>query len=269
MPIGLRIGPVGLRIGDRVGTSPGASWTKDATSLWATPRTSSEWSTFLASISLSGGNPLECWDFGAASGNITGLLGGINLTATAGSPALEYRQAVTGWESKWAGPSGDNSSGKFESTAAGLPDVNTTSALLGAYVYQAAAPGASREFLALGVGIRMAARITTTPRLQGNNGTNAATGGVDPTGAVQFVIIEINRSLSRTAVYTMAEKIVPTWAATMTGKRALFGGAGLTTPRIWYRYGFLFSGTAAEKTQAQIKTLMGGMAGSTPAWTAA
>ena len=267
------VGPItGPRVGPVVGPYPSLTqptWTEDATSGFAMPRTLAEWQRLLASASLTG-DPLECWDFSAASGNITGLLAGLNLTATAGAPALEYQQTVAGWDaSKWAGPSGDNSSGKFESTSASLPDVSTTSALLGAYVYQAAAPAATREFLALGVGVRMAARITNTPRFQGNNGTNAATGGVDPTGSVQFVIIEINRALSRTAVYTMAEKIVPTWAATMTGKRALLGGAGANAPRLWYRYAFEFSGAAAERSQADIKTLMTTMAGSAPAWTPA
>jgi hypothetical protein len=267
--VGLRIGPVGLRMGPRMGTSAGAGYTKDSGSSWAVPQNSGEWAALMAIAGLSG-SPTECWDFGAASGNITGRIAGLNLTATAGSPALEYRQELSGWESKWAGPSGDNSSGKFESTAAGLPDVLTVSALLGAYVYQAVAPAASREFLALGVGVRMAARITTTPIIQGNNGTNIASGAANPTGSAQFVIIEINRNLSRTAVYTMAEKIVPTWAATMTGKRALFGGAGLSAPRIWYRYGFLFSGAQAERSQAYIKTLMTCMAnGTAPLWTAA
>lgn len=243
------------------------SWDYDATSNKPVPSSSTQWIAFLRAMGLADvAVPDALWLLQETSGNPVDSIGGFTLTATAGSPALAYSQVITGWSRTGIGPSGDNSSGKLENTNTGLPDVLTSSILVVGLIVLQATPAATREFLAVGTTIRMAARLNATPTLQGNNGTNAATGASNPTAAVRPFALLIDRTNSVTAVYTDQEKVVPTWATTMTGKRVLLGGAGANAPQCAYIYACAFFGTNAELGATRIKRLIKAL-GYAASWT--
>lgn len=233
-----------------------AAVSADATSGILVPANATEWAAVMAAAGIGSGGPSALWLLQEASGNAADSIGSFTLTATAGSPALAYQQTVTGWSRKGIGPSGDNSDGKLSSTSTSLPDLDTSSALLLTYTILEATPGASREFTCLAPSFRMAARLTTTPRLQGNNSVNVATGSADPTGQVRPYVLQVDLANSVTALYDDAEKVIPTYSTTPSGKRVTLGGLGLNAPQCKHLYAALFIGTAAEMTAAQIKTLL-------------
>lgn len=269
---------VGIKVGHRVGVAvgvgedaiaPGGGWTKDPTSLMAVPKDLAEWGALLSAAGDTVGAPFFGLGFQEASGNLSSLFGGLTFTATAGSPALSYGQTISGWSRKFAGPGGDNSSGLWQNTDASLPNAATDDiALMGWSIFQAT-PAGTREWVAQGTTGRNAARLTATPRLQCNNGTNVATGSSAPTAAVRWWVLQLDRTNSVTALFTDQEKVIATYAGTVpTGKRILIGGAGANAPQCAHGYMVGFRDAAARRSQAQWKTL-GTTMGATIPWSPA
>lgn len=255
------------QLGNRPAGSSGPAWTSDATSGKAVPATQAEWTALLASAGLSLGDPFFALGFQESSGNLTSLFGGLTFTATAGSPALSYGQTVAGWSRKFAGPGGDNSSGLWQCTDASLPDAATDDILLVGWSIFQSTPAGNREWMAQGTTGRNAARINATPRMQCNNGTNAGTGGVDPTLAVRWWALQWNKTGSVSALFTDQEKVIATYSALVpTGKRILVGGAGANAPQCAHTYVVGFRDAASRYTQTQLKTL-GTAMGANVVWT--
>lgn len=258
--IGARIGTVfGARIGVGVdelgpGVDPMAGVTRDATSGIYIPQTAGEWTTTLTAAGIASGGPAALWKFQDASGNPADSIGSFTLTAT-GTPS--YQQAVAGWTSlSITFP--DGATGALTTTAAGLPDISTTSILVLVYVRMpATAPAGTRNVVTVGTvaATRTAAEILNTPTLRAFTNANTAVGS-NPVGAVRPVVVQVNRTGSITAVYTDQDKLLPTFSAGTTGKAVVFGGSSNASAAQGYVYATMFSGAAADLSAGQVKTLL-------------
>ena len=272
--IGVRLGgSVGTRdgvalgiSGDPVGPDNGmSSVTRDALSGIFCPASTGEWTTTLTTAGQSG-NPLSTWLCQEASGNLADSLAANTLTITGASWA--YRQAVTGW-SRLAVTLPDAASNHNAQNTTTVPDVSTTSVLLMLYVsFPAVAPAAGRRIARLDSTTGAIAAITSSPVVQcltqGTGGTTAS-GISSPLGAVRPVIIAVNRTAGTAKVYTNQDKVTGT-QGTYAGLAVGFGSSSSLAMNMGVLYGALFSGANAERTDAQVKSLLTTL-GWSPAWT--
>lgn len=265
--IGVR---AGIKCGVRAGIAAGASAdeltasggggmtgvTQDATSLIYVPATAGEWTTTMAAAGIGSGNPASLWLCQEASGNLADTIDSNVLTVAGANWA--YRQAVTGW-ARLALTVTDASANHNAQNNATVPDVQTTSALLyGVVSMPAAAPAANRRMAHLDGTAIAAIGLSTVPRLQcvtGGTGGSTVSGTAVPTGAVRPIIIAVNRAANTAKVYSDQEKVTGT-QGTYSGVSIGWGSSSATTPAIGLLYSALWTGAAAELSDAQIKTLL-------------
>lgn len=258
MPIG-----IGLSIGPRIGIGIGtfgvntpqtfsmATVARDATSNIYCPANAAQWTQTLGVAGITSGNPAGLWLCQEASGTLADSIGALPLTS---SGAWTYQSAITGW-TRLGLSCLDAGTATLLSTDASLPDISTTSQLIFAYISMpAAAPAVVRVVCASGTTM-LAFRINTTP-VALCVGTNTGTGAANPTGAVRPVVLKLDRSNNTGVLYTDQEKLTASNVTTMTGKRVGFGGLGANTPAMIVGYGAVFTSTAAQMTDAQVKTLL-------------
>lgn len=227
--------------------------TKDATSGIFVPASLSEWSQTLQVAGIGSGAPSLGWGCQDAAGPLAEFLGGGTVTLAA-TGAVTFQQTVTGWSRKAVGLQ-DAATEKFSSTAAALPDISTTSALLLVYMDVLATPAAVRVLSALGT-TNAKMDVTTVPQPRTDSNVNTATGtGGFPTSPIPLVL-KVDRTNTVVRGYTLADKMAPTFDATMTGKSLTLGGLAANAASSQYLYAVLFTGAAAELTDAQIKTLL-------------
>lgn len=237
----------GVLSGVRSGLNPtlGAVATSDATSGKYVPISAAEYTA----LGLS--TPASIWLMQEAIGDLADSVGSITLTAN-NSPA--YQQSVSGWTRKAVKLTDGTANQNFGSSAAGLPDISTTSALLLLYA-EVSTIGSTRGVALLGT-TTAELRALTTPSYRMVSGGNLSTGVSNPTGAVRPIVIKVDRTNSACVAYTDQEKLAPTFDAAMTGKQLVVGYTGGTPPTVAYLYGALFTGAAAEKSDAQVKAML-------------
>lgn len=258
MPILARVGPHGVRVGPRLGSSndgvsdPMAGVSRDATSLIYCPASSAEWLTTLAAAGLSSAfAPSSLYLLQEAAGNPADSIAARTLTRTG---VVTYQDPTTGWSRlgiAWA----DGGNATLLNADASLPDVSTTSHMLLAYVdMPTAAPGVARAFG--GVGTTMtAARISTTPRVQVVAGATA-NGIANPVNAARPLLIQVNRTAGTATVSTDQEEVSTVNLTGVTGQRIGWGGVGVLTPNMTLMYLASFEGAAAEMSTAQKRALL-------------
>lgn len=233
-----------------------ASVTRDATSLIYVPASAGEWSSTMAVAGIGSGNPASTWLCQEASGNLADSIGANTLTVAGASWA--YRQAVTGW-TRLALTVPDASANHNAQNNATVPDVQTTSVLLyGIVSMPAAAPAANRRIAHLDGTSAAIIQLNTTPRLQcvtGGAGGSVVTGTANPVNAVRPLIACVNRTANTAKVYSDQEKITGT-QGTYSGVSIGWGSSSGTSPAMGLLYGAMWTGSAAELTDAQIKTLL-------------
>lgn len=254
-----------LRSSIRSGLNPGA-WTSDATSGKAVPANASEWDSVMSSSGISTGSPIAAWQLQEAAGNFADSIGAFTLTAS----AFSYQKAIAGWTRKGAGSAADASAATASLTGGAIGDIQAASALFLAYVQLAAAPAATRDVLALGGSTSCrAAQVTITPAYKAtpNDASATATGAANAGTAVRPVILHVNKAASVWRVITDQEIVQPTpWTAPPVSNALIAIGSVLTsTPSFSVLYAACFRGTAAELSNAQIKTMLQTL-GWTVAW---
>ncbi len=255
--IGPRIGEtIGPRIGTRIGLVRDGSVTTDATSGKGVPATAAEF----ASLGWTASN---LWLFQMASGNASDSIGAVTLTA-AGS--IGYQTAVTGWTRTATTFTAEGGASVFSTTS--IHDNAASSGLLLAYVRLTATPGATRDVMGFGSGTDYRfANVTVAPVYQAaENGGGTTAGASNPGTSVRPVIVQVNRSESRFSVITDQEVVTEGWT-NPAGGGSLLGIGGMIggVAPMEILYAAFFSGAAAEKTTAQIKTLLQTL-GWTVAW---
>lgn len=265
------IGPrVGLAIGPRVGpavsldadpifsggggVNPMAGVDQDGASAKYVPANGAQWTQTMAVAGIGSGNPTDWWLCQEAAGNLASSGAGITLAAN-GTPL--YQQAVSGWSRLGVGFT--NAANQRFTAAAGIaPNPATTSVLFLWYMAITAAPGAQVVMGNVSDGAtnyRVMAQVVGSTKIQNacagvvvNGTTDATTVGIQP------VVIQYDRTNSVANVYTLNDKIVGTYNASVVDGRKGIGGA--TSPTGQAVYGALWSGAGAEMSAAQIKTLL-------------
>lgn len=268
--IGLRVGlAAGVMASLRVGIGadeiapqgPGMTGvSRDATSGVYVPTSSSEWSTALASAGLVSGGPSSLYLCQEASGNAADSIGAIAMTA-AGSPL--YQQAVTGWTRKAFGFNG-GASQKFSVAAGTGPNPSSTSVAYLLYANVTATPASIMGLAAIAsAAAPVAVQVNTTPRLRTMNpGTATTAGASNPTATgLQPMLLKYDRTNSTLVLYTGQEKIVGTYTSgavdSAKGLGGLAsGGAGGSAFTGQVAYWAVFSGAAAELSDANAKALL-------------
>lgn len=252
---GISGGPAPGVSADRLG---GAGWTIDAASSKGTPASAAELNAMFAraglSIAASGLYLMQ-----EASGNMLDSIGTAPLVAA--GTTRNYQQSVTGWTRKFITNSADGGTSTWSSTDASLPDLSTTSFAMLAYVLMpTAAPAAARNLIAMagsGAG-RADASLTTGPVVRGlSTTTNITNGTSNPVGAstVRPIVLMSDKTNSRARVYTDQDKISPTFGA-VTGKALTLGSNSGGAIAGGYGWGFTLFGAAAERTDAQWKSIL-------------
>lgn len=265
--LGLRSGlAAGARAGLAVGVSadplrPDASSAadRDATSNIYVPSTAGQFTALGITA------PSHLWLCQEAAGNLADSIGGMTLTAS-GSPT--YQQAVSGWSRKGVGFTVTLNQ-RFSAAAGVGPDPGSVSTLWLAYVAVIGAQGGNRDIFGpnnTAGGTAAKVQTTTTPRVRGSFAGTVASGTSDPTATgLQPMVIKVDRTNSTAVVYTGQEKITGTYSAIISESTAKgFGSSGSTSFGGLIAYSALWSGAAAEVSDAQAKTLLQALGWSIP-----
>lgn len=244
--MGLYVGPEDADISP----SPLLTVTRDLSSLMYRPANAAEWTTFLLAAGDSIGNPVGSRNFQEASGNFADSIGSVTLSAGTGQ---SYRQPVSGWSSFSAKlpDGGVNRIGNLTTA----PNPATTSVMQCAYLDLPAAPAAIRDLM--GVTTNVAVEYLTTGKLRLVGGTLVDT--VNSYASTRTpVILRVNNTAATLTLFTDKEKLTGTYALPAASTLVSYGripvsglcsAAGLI-------FDFEFTGAAAERSDAQIKTIL-------------
>ena len=268
--IGFRPGVVcGLNAGVAAGISADplgtafslATVAKDATSNIYCPASAAQWTQALGVAGIGSGGPFGLWLCQEASGNLADSIGSFTLTV-AGAPT--YQNAIAGWTRK-ALHTTDGGSQGWSTTSASLPNIGSTSCLLLIYLNLTANPAATHIAAVQG---------TTTSKVEFTSSSvpvitsagNSQTGSTAVTTTVVPVVQKVDRTNSVVTLYTLADKITPTFSGTMTGQKLLLGtDVGSGGSPVSYLYAAAFQGAAAELSDARVKSLLQTL-GWSPTW---
>lgn len=237
---------------------------KDATSGIRCPASGTEWTNLMTLAGLVSGNPGSLWLMQEASGSLADSIGSVTLSQL-GTGHL-YAQSVTGWSRK-AATCVDGTANQRWGNSTTAPDPSLTSVLYLAWIRMPAssAPAATRDIM--GGPNNLEVKLTTTPRLQAVDTTNTGTAVNSPVGATRPVLLKLDRTNSACTMYTDQEKVTVTYAAGVSaGALVHFGGQSTGAADVGYLYGCEFSGSNAEISDANVKTLLQ-TAGWTIPWT--
>lgn len=259
--LGSRIAFLGSAIGstsdDEGANSTGPAAAKDATSGIYVPANATEWGSVLSTAGITSGGPSFLWlmqDTASPESEVMGT--GVTL-ATSGT-AGTFAAAVSGWSRKGWQSAGDGVTSRLLSTSTSLPNPASASALMLGYIAILTPPAAQRQALfAIGGSSTTGARaeVTTTPAIVGIDDSNSVTGTANMGAVVRPVAIKYDRTNSVCTVYTNQEKVSPTFAAG-SGQALVVGYTSTTSPNMWCGYLTLFTGSAAELTDAQVRSLL-------------
>lgn len=266
------IGPrVGIKAGIRAGIAAGIgadplspdgdaplAVTRDAASGIYVPIDSAEWDIVLAAAAIASGGPASLWLLQEAASHPADSIGARTLTLNG---SFSYEQAVTGMTRKGIKP-GENSASDYG--VIGSINVAAESALLLGYIdcTNATDPAGPRALYSLSDGTQSEGQITTGKVPRGVSGVNTAAGAT-AMGLTPFVV-KLDRSRSELAVYTLDNKVKPTYTAPAASTAAFLGGFANSSDSV-HAYLALFLGAAAELSDAQVKTLLTTL-GWSPTW---
>lgn len=248
----------GLRSAIRSGLNPSedplAGVTSDAASGKYFPASAAEWTIAMAAAGITSGNPSAGHGFQDAAGNPTDFLGAFPLTAS--GLGLTYRQAVAGYTRLAMGTT-SGTSGLLQSLDASLPDLASAD-MLSLVVAKVTTTATRRDIFGMGAAATkmMVDTEATTGQARAISVGNVATGAADAGGAVRPWVIQSYRTASTALVATDAEKLLPTFAATSSGKSISIGNFVFGGCTALYLYAVHFFNAAARLTAAQIKTLL-------------
>jgi hypothetical protein len=250
MPIGPRLGADLLRtivIGSRgAASTPLAGVTQDATSLKYWPSSGAEWTT--AATAYGSAAPSKSWNCQDVAGALAAAVGAVTLASEGSRQA--YNQSIAGWSRKGLQSAGDG----WFSTDASFPNIATESQLILTYAKQVISGGFAIDML---WGGNFSARgiVTASAFLQARNDTTTGLAGTaNVTGAVRPFWLQINRTSGVITFGNDQEYVtVAIGAVTGEGLYAVGGVAGDETSFLGIAE---WEGAAAEKSPAQIKTML-------------
>ncbi len=225
--------------------------TQDATSMIYCPADITEWGNVCAVAGVS--DPSFGWDMQDASGNLTASVGAVDL-ATEGA-RQDFQQTVTGWTRKGAKSRGDG----WLTSDASFPDVSTTSMMMLVYARQYTSGGGDNDLLwlgDLGAGNYERLRVTSTDKLKSVNdaGTASSAGSGNESGQVRPYILQINRASSTCEAFSDTDAVSVAIGGPNSKGAYILGS--LAGDECYFLIGAVWTGAAAEMTNAQIKTLL-------------
>jgi uncharacterized repeat protein (TIGR01451 family) len=224
--------------------------TKDATDGKYYPANATEWTTVMTQAGLATGNPASVWPCQEASGNLADAIGSITLTQT-GTGHL-YQQAVTGSTRKAVQTVDGTSGQKWVNTTTAPNPHNVSTLVLAVIRVPAASPAAARDVFDVAAAGDF--RFNTTGKLRVGYGASADL-TVDNRGTTIIVASQVNITGSVSQCCTSSEKLVGTYSLPSSAAIMSIGGGTTLASDCQYLYVAEFSGSAAELTAAQIKTL--------------
>lgn len=247
---------MGIQFGMAGGDDSIPGVTRDAANLNYYPADDTEWTTFRAAKSLTGGNygnPASVWGLQEAAGVFADAIGDIDLT----DPETIVRQvAVTGTTRKGI-RANDGQANHRVVNATTAPNPALVDILLLAYLQFPTAPAAARDCWGLQDNCRtmfLDAGSGGTLRLV-TSANSPTTLSVASTRGWFALRSRVTAVASKT-MFTPAEKIVGTEAVPTSGSMLYFGGQfGLASAAI-AAYMTQFTGAAALLTDAELKALM-------------
>lgn len=254
----------GLRSGLRSGINPGdsagmASVARDAGSGVYLPATAAQWTATLAAAGIASGGPSALHLLNDVAGNPVDAIGTFPLTA---SGTLTYGAGASGW-TKVGIATTLGVAGLLQTTAAGLPDISTTSLLALVYAATPATIATTRSLFQVGptFGSQAAALFitSTNKKLRAVADPNTADGTDDPSVAVHPFILKVDRTNAVCRLYSDREKLSPTLTATPTGKGYALGGDNTMSffpDTFVFLYSALFFGGSAEMGDASVHALL-------------
>lgn len=268
MALVLRSVTIGVRSLNLGGASSGgggiAGVSRDATNLNYYPASSGEWTLLMSAAGIGSGNPTSVWLAQEASGSLVDSIGSVTLDQAGTAPS--YRQSIAGATRlgvRWA----DNSinSAMLNTTTAPVP--STTSRFQLAYLDFPAAPPGNREVMRTANDQALSWRISDGILRIITSG--AVVGSVPLVSTVGWVGLRANVTAGTITAFSEQEKFSGTFTASNTNRFTDLGGqggAGGPASAIGYAYACLFTGAAAELSDAQVKTLLQTL-GATIPWT--
>lgn len=236
---------------------------RDATNGKRFPSSATQWTDFLAYIGDASGGPSSVWLLQQASGNATDSVGAITLTPASWT---SFQQAVTGATRVGIrGVDGTSNSRFLNSTTA--PNPLLTSTMLLAYIDFPATPAVGRGIMGV-ASLNAMVRWTSGAKLRIVAG--ASTDAVNSSNLTQqWVAFRVNNTALSVTLLNTQEKLSGTYTPPTSASLVLFGGDGGAAGPVsaaTYAYACEFTGAAAERSDAQMKTLLQGL-GETIPWT--
>jgi hypothetical protein len=261
--IGVRIGAVAgakASLAAGVGTDEIAaaismsSVTRDATSSIYCPANAMEWMVALSTAGISSGNPTNCYplsSFAVASGNLTDTIGTDTLTVNS-TPT--FQQAVSGWTA--LGITYAISTAQRHTNSTTSPNAGSTSLMMLLYALPPAAdPGLVRGICQVGTTVELRCNSAAPARMTVVNGATTAGTGTFTGTTVRPLVLRYNRTATTVTGFNDVEKITGTYAAA-SGPMVSVGSQGTTEMGFTGLYCAVFSGVAAEMSDAQVKLLL-------------
>lgn len=241
----------------------------DIASGWRVPSTSTQWTNFLNFYGLSAISvPNSLWLMQEASGNLADSIGSLTLTAVT-SPL--YNQAASGF-TRLGVAGDDNTNDRFGAAAGVGPDPTTTSQTWMCFGRMGSQVGGSRRLLGINntTGTN-SVRLQLVAGLAGSNRVTTQVGAVGTAGVVdhpvgnKYVFGQLyNRTATAVACFSQLEYIPGTWSAAIVDGAKGYGTVN-TPGDFQYVYGWMWSGTAAEISKANMSALLAAM-GPTMSW---
>ena len=209
--------------------------------------------------------PNSLWLMQESSGNLSDSIGSLTLTAN-GTPL--YQQSVTNWTRKGIGFNGGTNQRMAAASGTGPSPASTSTLWLGYCVFTGGSPAAGKGFMFGGATPFLQQTSTDRIRITGP-GSNTADDATTLPGAdatVHPIAMLYDRTNSRISVYTNEAKTAATYNSGATDGQKGFGGMGAVTASATFSvvWGAMWSGSAAEMSDANVKSLLQGLGWTIP-----
>ena len=176
------------------------------------------------------------------------------VTLGASGTGHNYQVAFTGHTGKSVQLT-DGTSASWQSTAAAIPDISTTSCtMLCILEFPAAAPAATRIIMAMGTSVLATVRFNvTTGLISTQSGANTDTSTVDARGLILHIWLQVDQTNNVQRVIIKRPGVqqtrTPTFSGTLTGKAFRVGSSGAASA-VKYRATYRWDGASAEMPEA-------------------
>lgn len=233
----------------------GANFTTDSVSGKAAPNSTAEWTSFLTSISSALAAPQHLYLLQEASGVAVDSIGASNLTAS----NVAYQKSISGWSRKAIGGA-SQIAGTLTNTT--ILDTAANSFLLFCYLRFDAATLATRGLVTFGVPLLQ----IPGAQIRLREGASLASTVNNHDITVHPIVMAFNNANQTIKLYSDLEKLSVTWSASSGTAFTLTVSAAADPGLSDFLYSAMWTGSAAETTDAEVKKLITGL-GFSPSWT--